>query len=348
MVTRKEKSGYKEYILDGVPVRSMLEKGELVLLYLAGRSHQGKGAIVDLGPLLGASTACLAQGALDGGHEDSVIDSFDLWHINNYEGFLKDLNCSPAGSLLGGFNNRMQNHLTRVRPHQGDFLDWQWGDAPIEILFVDLSKTWSLENHLMKTMMPKLIPGGLLIHQDYIHHNEYWIHINMERYRDHFTHLGFVYGATSWYRCEKPIPAGEMLSEDLSYKEKMDLLTSARSRAAPSVKEVMKTAAAKCAIENGDVETAQALIDSVSYEVLGEEPLHHFQGIAKTGVAVVQAMIDSYEAPPKRRAFLKNGNFSSRLPLLFCGYSDILLCFSAVKLITERTRGFYFACASLA
>lgn len=281
--------------------RSMLTIFELSLLYALGRHfYTGQGLIVDAGPLLGASTFALARGLSDNadpdaGQSKARIYSYDLFSNRGYDAFLgAQRPIAVTGSLLPEFIATNAAYLDRIVIHQGDFLDWTWPSAPVEIFFLDLAKTWSLNSHAIKEYFPSLIPGkSILIQQDYIHFNEYWIHITMEYYKEYFDLMGLMYGATAFYRCVKQFEKDDFIDlEKLPYATKMELLTAARAKADPLVQQVMKSAAAKCAIENGRPEDARSLLQSVDLSVKPSHPTLDVSGIARSNLDIVAKMLD--------------------------------------------------------
>jgi hypothetical protein len=74
---------------------------------------------------------------------------------------------------------------------------------------MDLAKNWELNDHYVRNMLPNLIEGGVLVQQDYVHFNEYWIHITMEHFAGHFELADVIYGATAFYRVVKPLSREE-------------------------------------------------------------------------------------------------------------------------------------------
>ena len=254
-------------------IPSMLLSYELALLYGLARDHyNGSGAIIDLGPLLGASTFCLSRGLEDNPYvtasqKQQAIYSFDLFRLGGYNNFVERFAVhNETGNLLPTFLEVTRDYHDYINIHQGDFLSWTWGGGPIEILFVDLAKTWDLNDHVIKTMFPCLLPDqSVLIQQDYVHFNEYWVHITMEWFRDYFEFCGVLRGATAYYRCIKALPEAtcQVDLKALPFEEKWALLEAARKRMPPPVQEVMKTAAAKCAIEHGKFDLAEKMLASV-------------------------------------------------------------------------------------
>ncbi len=166
--------GHSYYNLDRpglspIRVRSMLSTHEIALLYSLAKNVYQSGAVVDLGPLLGASTWAFARGISEAGHDTASLHSFDLWRAEgSYDSYLKKTARGGGGSILGAWARVISPWLDRVEPHQGDFLDWTWDGREIGILFVDIAKSWALNNHVVSTMFPALRPGSILVQQDYI------------------------------------------------------------------------------------------------------------------------------------------------------------------------------------
>jgi len=281
--------------------RSMLSIYELALLYsLARHFYKGRGMIIDAGPLLGASTFAFARGLADNSGIDDFqrrarIYSYDIFRSNGYERFLGDLSpTAVTGSLLPEFLAINRDYIDSIVVHQGDFLSWSWPKEPIEILFIDLAKTHALNAHAIKQFFPCLIPGqSVLVQQDYVHFNEYWIHITMEYFSRNFVSLGYIYGATAYYLCVEQINSAEAAVDlqSLPYERKMELLANARAKTPRSVQQVMKSAAAKCAIENGRFADAAALLDDVDLSVIGDDRTSDFRGIAKSNHEHVSALL---------------------------------------------------------
>jgi hypothetical protein len=292
-------------------VRSMLTIYELGLLYaLAKDAWTGAGVIVDAGPLLGATTFALARGLRE---NQAVADlrkryqiySFDLFiadrALGNFVGEISKVAVTP--SLLHEFIRINGEHLSYIVPHQGDFVNWTWPKAPIEILFMDLAKSWELNDHYVRHMLPYLLPDlGILVQQDYVHYYEYWIHLTMEYLAEYFELCDVIYGATAFYRLTKPIPP-EVCQFDLRglpFGKKLELLERAREKMSPSVQEVMKCAAAKCAIDHGKLDDAETLLQGVTVTRYSSDPISDFSGIAHSNKKVVGNLLDAARRSERR------------------------------------------------
>lgn len=258
-------------------VRSMLSIYELSLLYaLARRHYSGAGYIVDAGPLLGAPIFALCQGleantGLASGEMRSRILSYDLFSAHGYQKFLGDLvPASPTGTLLPEYLALIVDHLDKLAVHQGDFTAWAWPGEPVEIMLLDLAKSWHLNHHSISQYFPCLIGNkSILTQQDIIHFEESCIFSAMEYFQDRFELLCMMYGATALYRLRKAISRAEaaIRPDALAYRKKVELLDQARGRADPLVREVMLSAATKCAIEHQQYDEARSLLGQVDLTV---------------------------------------------------------------------------------
>lgn len=171
---KSEAPAWREYQLDNpsgsLLCRSMLMRYELAMLYTLAKHHfSGAGAIVDAGPLTGLTTNALARGLLANPNIKEMKRSifvFDLFdHIPNQDAL--ELVPNRNGSILDTFLdvNRDYLHLMSICP--GDLLRHDWNSGPIEILMVDLAKSWDLNDFVVDQWFTQLIPGAYVVQQDY-------------------------------------------------------------------------------------------------------------------------------------------------------------------------------------
>lgn len=234
-----------------VPMKSMLEPYEIALLYVLARDYySGAGHIIDAGCLFGISTVALAAGIRQNTHCKTIdlpIQSFDLFEVNPpYDKFAAEFHTfGPTSNALRTFLKFNAANLDLVSPHQGDFLNWKWNaDAPVEIIFNDLSKNADLNDHMFRQFVSRLIPGkGFFFQQDYVHFAQWWIAASMEYFADDFEELGYYYGATKLYRLkEDRKPDFESFNlRDLSFETIERLLIQAMERAPITVREALRT-----------------------------------------------------------------------------------------------------------
>jgi hypothetical protein len=205
-------------------VPSMLSSEESRLLAWAARErYTGEGVIVDGGPFLGGSTAALCVGLQENrrtSRKAGVVHSFDLFLNDNcfYDTYLEELGEDvPLGeSFLPVYERLMSPYREFLCVHPGDLCTVPYAAGPIEILFVDVAKSWELNASIVSKFFRHLIPGkSLVIHQDYLHFYSYWLVITMWFFRDYFTYEGRVdEGYSALFAYTRKIPE-DMLETDL-------------------------------------------------------------------------------------------------------------------------------------
>lgn len=303
---------FQDYVLESssgpIHARSMLTQAELSLLYaLARHYYKGVGHIVDLGPLIGIGTFSFAQGLVQNceRRESSRIFSYDLFLMENMSHFLPSEDAGGTGSVFHRFLEINRDFLDFLIPVPGDITKMQWNGEPIEILFVDLAKTWNLNSYVISQFFRHLIPGhSILIQQDYVHVGEPWIALTMEVFSEYFEHLYFIYGATSVYRLIRPIPSEilEMRLREMSLSEMDRHMENARRKATPAIAEVLKTCQAVLRIEKGDLKGAAELIENVDVRVKdGNDETQEFNPAIRANLAAASRWLDQARANPKFR-----------------------------------------------
>ncbi len=164
-----------------------------LLYYLASEYYAGQGAILDMGAFLGGSTICFAAAVAEREFDEPLIHSYDLFKLSNFERekFFRDT--PPPKDLrtrhIFEENLRSYSHLLSV--HDGDVLNFQWEAGPIELLFIDIAKSYKVFDHLISSYFPALVPHrSLVILQDYLFHlSGPWHHVVMERLSEYFEYV---------------------------------------------------------------------------------------------------------------------------------------------------------------
>ncbi|MFN7941426.1 MAG: class I SAM-dependent methyltransferase [Thermoanaerobaculia bacterium] len=181
------------------------------------RQLTGQGAAVELGCALGRSTIAMLEGLAENpacaGAPLQVYDwmKFDWLLLEEYRRFA---GAAAAGIVEGDdfepiFRRNVEPWSDRVRLHVGDIARASWDGGPIEILFVDIMKSWPATLGVLRTFYPHLVPGlSLVIHQDF--KNPFLPHILLTAYRlrEHFEPVVTVCGdgsSTVAFRCVRRI-----------------------------------------------------------------------------------------------------------------------------------------------
>ncbi len=178
------------------PIPTMLGSEERKLYFwLGAEAPGGDGAIVDLGCFAGGSTARLAAGAAWAGRP-TPVHAYDRFLVNP-EGKARFL--YPAGvppfegeDLLPVARALLAPWADRVTLHAGDIEDNGWDGGPISVLVIDAGKTARSTDRIAADFFPSLVPGALVVHQDFLHRNQPWLAVQMELMAEWFDPIAFV------------------------------------------------------------------------------------------------------------------------------------------------------------
>ena len=165
------------------------------MLYWLGAEHySGAGVIVDAGAYLGASAFALASGLAQSRHAGAthaVVHSYDRF-VADDDYIQNDISqrfhpVPPGYDYQGLFEFQTALCRDNIIAHCGDFIASPVPDAPIEILFVDVAKTGSLNARLVEHYFTRLIPGkSVVVQQDFYQAWYPYIPITMEYFGDWF------------------------------------------------------------------------------------------------------------------------------------------------------------------
>jgi hypothetical protein len=203
----------------GVP--SMLSKLERRLLYALARDYaDGDAAIVDAGCLLGGSTAALLAGLRDRPEpwNGPPVASYDLFVYEPYmDKFFAD---DPTIRYGDSFRDRFDANVAGFDvPHvvyEGDITEFGWSGEPIDVLFLDVLKSWELNDAVLRDFFPSLIPGrSVIVHQDYGWGSHPWIPITVELMRDSLVLVDVMEWGSHVFFLERELPS-ELLANGVS------------------------------------------------------------------------------------------------------------------------------------
>lgn len=228
----------------------------------AGSIYSGTGAMVDLGCWLGSTTIPLVKGLMRNPNLRRVsipIYAYDrfLWEQwmeengvvrgSEIEGKYK-----PGESFLEEFKKRTSPWADQIRTIAGDLCELSWNGGPIEFLLIDAMKSWDLVNAILRGFFPFLIPNkSYILHQDFAHYYESWIHLAHYRLRNYFQLVHIVPQSQSFvFQCTKQIPPelltlsykSSLFSDeevDLAFAHSMNLTTDSRTQAAIAASKAM-------------------------------------------------------------------------------------------------------------
>ena len=202
---------------------TMLMESEQRLLFALARDHfLNFGQIVDAGCFLGGSTLALAHGVLANPafkrcRRKAPIHSYDLFEVEPWTIGLYFPEDTPAGMSFEQFyRSNIAGVADLVEVHAGDVTASKPPPNPIEILFIDLAKHWTVNDDLVRRFFPKLVPGhSIVIQQDYLYHiGTGWLPITMEFFSEYFEIVDHTELNSVAFHYRKAIPP-ELLQRDL-------------------------------------------------------------------------------------------------------------------------------------
>ncbi len=193
-------------------IPTMLVERELnYLKWLASRTT-GAGRIVELGCFLGGSTEALVAGIDESTvAEPAPILTYDAFETIDDESptYLSLLNLyglAPAQRFRDRFDTYNSPWLDRVSVREG----WLPADAsvqqergvypeqePIELLFVDVAKTWDVHLTVLRAFGRHLRPGSMVVQQDFFDLQTPWIPLHMYQLRDVLRPIDVLRGTPS-------------------------------------------------------------------------------------------------------------------------------------------------------
>ena len=260
-------------------VPSMMSREERALLIaLARGDYRGDGLIIDAGVFCGASTLCLGAGIMGNAGRDAI---FARWPkpIHTYEYGVVNPGMIPFFERHGvkgdwrvgdSFETYLRGNIAPVAPlvelHMGDIAGARWAGEPIEIMFLDVLKSREIQHAVMRTFLPSLMPGGILIQQDYFIDGVPFVKLFQERLADHFEYLGEIQ-SSAVFRLVRTVPA-DLLDHDplggLSVGVALALLDQARDRSVDPDRRLMcDLGKVRYLAELRDYDAALALIEAL-------------------------------------------------------------------------------------
>jgi hypothetical protein len=257
---------------DAVGIRTMLSKMERRLLYSLARDYASpEAAIVDAGSFLGGSTAALLAGVRDRTEtwRGPPVESYDLFRVDGYmvPKFFWD---DPHVRLGDSFRSRFDEHVARFEVphvvHEGDITRIGWSGDPIDILFLDVLKSWEINDAVLRDFFPSLIPGrSVIVHQDYGWGDTPWIAISVELMRESLPLIDWMEWGSHVFFVESELPA-DLLERgvgDLELDRKLELLEQAAGHAEGWVQGMLEISRATLLTEREGPEATLAEFASI-------------------------------------------------------------------------------------
>ena len=248
-------------------VMTMLSIEERQLLHwLTARHYEGVGAIVDGGCFVGGSTVPLAEGLRAAGRH-GTIDVYDVFDVEPYmaESYFKGLDLRAGDSFRPLFENNTAHVSDLLRIHAGDVTSEGWRGDPIEILFIDFAKDWSLNDFIVANFFPHLIPGrSVVVQQDFVFPLCPWVAVTMEELADCFEPVAFAEYSSVVYFVKRQPAADLPLISRLPQRRQLELFDRAIARFRGYPRDVLECGKATLLIDHADREQAGAILERLA------------------------------------------------------------------------------------
>jgi hypothetical protein len=199
----------------------MTTDAEREFYYRIVSENVGKGAIVEFGAWLGASTAYIAAAIRDSGFETKahVYDKFlsKPGHVRKVEAFYETHGGDvPTGPSLEQFKANLGQLLNHVEVHKGQIEEMTWRGGPIAVLITDAPKRIPAISAVLTTLRNAL-PGAIMAWQDFCHFPSYEIPACLYRLRQHLEFVeAIVPGTTLAFRVKSQWTPAEVSLANLA------------------------------------------------------------------------------------------------------------------------------------
>jgi hypothetical protein len=243
-------------------VKTMLSIQERQLLYwLTANYFKGEGAIVDAGCFVGGSTVSLGEGLRSSGRK-GAIHVYDRFEVEPYmnDFYFKGEDRVAGDSFRPVFDRNTAHVADLLNVHGGDLLAQRWSGEPIEILFIDISKTWELNDLIVQEFFPHLIPGrSIVVQQDFVYAGCPWVALTMEHLSDYFEPISFAPDCSVAYLLHTEPPRTIESVSALTPERQGELMDRAIARFRGSFQGVLECAKAILLADHGEFEQAAAV-----------------------------------------------------------------------------------------
>jgi hypothetical protein len=270
-------------------------------LYLLGRDrYRGFGDVVELGSGGGGSTLALAQGLAENPRFDRTRDrlhAYDFFRVGRgtfaSPKFFSDGEPGADGSFLADFRDHLADYLDLLEIHAGDLeqTSASAGDAPVELLHVDVAKTERVFRLVAGRFLPRLVPGSTVLHQDFASPRLPWLHHSTGALLPWIDVVGPPVRSTLAFVVREPIPADVLagiarqeagLDEQLALIADVQGLLGADWTGGIPFRDVLELSKAFAALHAGDPERAWRLAEPLqNVPYLAERRADHFDQLRR-------------------------------------------------------------------
>jgi predicted O-methyltransferase YrrM len=264
--------------------QGMIVPAEQALFYLLARSIVSPGSIIDAGSFCGASAYAFAAGLQDNQNASlgkTQVHSYDLFSVdddytkdyiqNNFYSFFdrtgqqlfKKKAINSGDSFVDIFKFQTQRYRDRIVLNEGSILESFWGLGDIQILFIDVAKTLTIQKHIFKIFFPFLRQGGYLIQQDFHHAYHPYIHVVMEYLSEYFVITHSKVSASRVYRLLRHVPDSifqRVCEYDFSKEECLTFMRSCVQKSPPEEQALLRICEIRLQVELECFDLAESFI----------------------------------------------------------------------------------------
>lgn len=168
-------------------IPAMTTEAERLAYWRLAREQAQKGAVIELGAWLGASTVYIAAGVRDSGarekvhvydrfvwdpsHERKVI----AWHKDHPSDGYRAGPMPNRATMLDTFKQNLGALLPFVEVNQAEIKSLKWRRGPVALLVCDAPKRVKEISSVLGELAPALVPGSRMAWQDFAHFPSYEI-----------------------------------------------------------------------------------------------------------------------------------------------------------------------------
>lgn len=196
---------------------TMLTLEEMRMLFALASSPQlPAGDICDLGAFMGGSSISLAAG-VQASSADRVVHSYDRFEFNDQQfdlylkGHPQRAAVRAAGYGVEVFHQLTADYASTLEVHCGDFLN-QVPPDEIALCFVDLDKSFELNRKIVNSYFARLVPGAIVVQQDFFMSRTPWTVVTMHRLSDVLPFVGATKANSAIFALEGELSAGLLQS----------------------------------------------------------------------------------------------------------------------------------------
>lgn len=210
-------------------IPGMLAPEECAYLDRVAREVRGRGRVVELGCFLGRSTVSLLDGLRANPRAILPMLTYDSFRLDGFAASYFDLSLQAGDDFQPLFrqfvgDDRLGNILVRSEWVPETLTDERERalypeQSPIELLFVDLAKSWRLHKAVLQVFGRHMVDEAVLIEQDFRDSQAYWIPVNHHHLRDVFASEHWTTtSCTVSFRVMRGLTVGdiEMLSDPMA------------------------------------------------------------------------------------------------------------------------------------